>query len=434
MARKPSVTFVNRVYPPERGATGRVLRDLAVGFVRDGWDVSILTTGEKASQEYDGPIRIIRVKAPLKSKSVLSYLNVWLKLYLKGLSIKAPDLFISMTDPPLLVSAVQRIAKKKGIKHIHWCQDLFPDILPSLGIKLAAYQKRYLKKTSVRAMKACDKIVVIGRDMGKLLIHSGIEARKISVIPNWPDRELVSEVSISKKRKLPRVKNARPFDELLKKDAKSPRFRVLYAGNMGRAHPIRPILYAAEKLSVLQPDIEFVFIGDGHNYQRLVRERSKKGLDNLRFLPYQPIETLREVMQSGDLHLVTMRKKAAGMLVPSKFYSAIAVQRPCVLVGPQDCEVANVIRDFECGSVVDQGNVKALVDTIMAYRKDSDKWLNAYEGAQKASKVFVPDESIGAWIKRARMVVGVTKRPIRKTAQTRTQQKSALRKLRRNAA
>lgn len=430
MARKPSVTFVNRVYPPVRGATGRVLRDLAVAFVKDGWDVSVLTTGDKTAEEFDGPIRIIRVKAPLKSKTVLAYMNVWIRLFLKGMKLKAPDLFISMTDPPLLVTAVQHIAKKKGSKHIHWCQDLFPDILPALGIKLSAYQRKFLKKRSVRAMKACDKIVAVGRDMGKLLTHSGIEAPKIAVIPNWPDRELVSDKAVARKRKALNVKNARPFDELLKKDAQSPRFRVLYAGNMGRAHPIRPILYAAEKLSVMQPDIEFVFIGDGHNYQRLVKERTKKGLDNLRFLPYQPVDSLRDVMQSGDLHLVTMRKKAAGMLVPSKFYSAIAVQRPCVLVGPQNCEVADVIRDFECGSVVDQGDVKALVETIIAYRKDSEKWLKAYEGAQAASKVFVPDESLNAWLSRARDIVGVSKRVSRR----RPAPKKASSKLLRKAA
>ena len=61
--RRPTILFMNRVYPPVRGATGRVLRDLAKSFAREGWHVTIITTGPKASKERDGGIRIIRVKA-----------------------------------------------------------------------------------------------------------------------------------------------------------------------------------------------------------------------------------------------------------------------------------------------------------------------------------------------------------------------------------
>ena len=43
---KPSVLLINRVYPPAKGATGRVLRDLAQEMARAGWTVSVLTTGE----------------------------------------------------------------------------------------------------------------------------------------------------------------------------------------------------------------------------------------------------------------------------------------------------------------------------------------------------------------------------------------------------
>lgn len=427
MSQKPSVVFVNRVYPPLPGATGRVLRDLALGFVKDGWDVTILTTGKESSEEKDGPIRIVRVKAPLSKRSVWVYLKMMARLFFKAMRMEAPDLYVSLTDPPMLITVVDKIAKFRKSKHIHWCHDLYPDLLPALGMKLSKARMRFLKKKSVRAMKSCDKIVAIGRDMGRLITNTGVEAPKVAVIPNWPDRELVLD-KVPPMAKPPHVENARPFDELIRKDEDSPRFRVLYCGNMGRAHPIRPIVFAAEKLAVIQPDVEFVFIGDGHNYQRLVDERTRRGLDNLRFLPYQPVETLREVMQSGDLHLVTMRKRATGMLVPSKFYSAIAVQRPCVLVGPKDSEIGDVIRDFECGSVVEQGKVKELVDTILAYRNDPDKWFKAYEGAKKASEVFVPDESINAWIKRARDVVGVPpkrRRRTRKAQAKRTAQKAA---------
>jgi hypothetical protein len=51
MAKPPSVLFLNRVYPPVRGATGRVLRDLARSFAADGWSVTVLTTGPERSKK-----------------------------------------------------------------------------------------------------------------------------------------------------------------------------------------------------------------------------------------------------------------------------------------------------------------------------------------------------------------------------------------------
>jgi NAD(P)-dependent dehydrogenase (short-subunit alcohol dehydrogenase family) len=46
--RSPSVLFMNRVYPPATGATGRVLRDLARAFAKAGWQVTVITCGPKS--------------------------------------------------------------------------------------------------------------------------------------------------------------------------------------------------------------------------------------------------------------------------------------------------------------------------------------------------------------------------------------------------
>ena len=77
---KPSVLLINRVYPPARGASGRMLRDLAREMARAGWIVSVLTTGEKTFSEKDGGISVFRVAAPTNPRGVLSYGRVLFKL------------------------------------------------------------------------------------------------------------------------------------------------------------------------------------------------------------------------------------------------------------------------------------------------------------------------------------------------------------------
>lgn len=417
MAQPPSVIFLNRVYPPARGATGRVLRDLARSFAKDGWDVTILTTGPEAREDKDGPIRVIRVKAPMRAKSIFAYMNVWMRLTIRGLKLAPRDLVVTMTDPPLMVTGGSLIARIKKSRHIHWCQDLYPDLLPTLGVNLPDGIMNGLKSVSRRSMKKCDRVVTIGRCMARQLTTSGLDPKKIAVIPNWPDQELLSHPVLTAKggfrnangnaaAKRSQSAHARPFEELFR-DGDHPKFRILYAGNLGRAHPTATILNAAEILSREYPDIEFVFVGDGPGQEKLLQERATRGLENIRFLPFQPASRLRELMESGDVHLISMADETAGLLVPSKLYAALAVRRPCIFVGPSHSEAARVINDFKAGAVVPQSEPEMLAQTIIGFRNNPDTWFTAHEGSSKAGRIFVPDEAIAAWIKRARDTVGL---------------------------
>lgn len=409
--RRPSVLFINRVYPPVRGSTGRILRDLARSFAREGWQVTVITTGPKALTERDGAVRVIRVKGPEKPGGILSYSWLWLKMLLVALRLPSAHLLVTMTDPPLLVLAGRLICAVKKNRHIHWCQDLYPDLFSALGMRIPHFLIRFLQKHTRRAMKSADKVIVIGRCMARHLSFDGFDPKQITVIPNWPDFELARpENHRNFNNKSPPANDApavkldhyRSYEEQVKL---GPKFRVLYAGNIGRAHPIETILEAAELLNSEQTDIEFVFVGDGKRYDEIAARRSKNNLDNIRLLPFQPARRLKDLMESGDIHLISMKEEAAGMLVPSKLYAALAARRPCIMVGPSHSEVAKIITDFKAGSVIAQSHAKQLAEEIRQYRLNRDKWFQAYKGAAAAAEIFVPRESINAWIERAWSVV-----------------------------
>ena len=206
--------------------------------------------------------------------------------------------------------------------------------------------------------------------MAKLLTKKDINPSQIAVVPNWPDIELaspegregfnhVSENDLSVDDTQPESDH-RPQGEQLH-DA--PKFRILYAGHLGRAHPTKTILEAAQAIKDDMPDIEFVFVGDGPEFDKISDFRKKHHLNNIRLMPYQPLNRLRFVMESGDVHLISMRGNAAGMLVPSKIYSALSAGRPALFLGPSKCEVAKVIYDFKAGSVVSQNDLHCLLYT-----------------------------------------------------------------------
>ncbi|HRQ61895.1 MAG TPA: glycosyltransferase family 4 protein [Alphaproteobacteria bacterium] len=403
--QSPRVLFVNRIYPPQRGPTGRLLRDLARSFVEEGWNVSIVTTGPKAGTERDGTITIHRTKGPDKP-SMLGYPFIWLKLYRLARKAGHADLVVSMTDPPMLAVLGARIAKAKKAKHLHWCQDVYPQAFDALGLRVPGFVRKRLEAASLQSLKSADRVIAIGRCMAKVLAAQGLDAKKISVIPNWPDLELAHPAPQIKEGKA-KTKKAeeiptKPYAEQLKN---GPKFRVLYAGNVGMAHPAETILKAASLLEEDHPEIEFVFVGDGRRIENLARERDNMGLGNIRFIPYQPPHKLREVMESGDVHLIVLREEALGLMVPSKLYSALAVGRPVIYAGPEGSEVAHILKDFKAGSRTAPGDGKALADAILEYRLNGDTWFAAHDGAMEAGKVLTPKESMKAWIKRALSVV-----------------------------
>lgn len=427
---KPSVLVINRVFPPDRGTTGRLVRDLSLAFAKDGWHVNVICASKSKSVERhkNNDIRVHRVRAPITEKTGWQYFKVWCKLAIAARRLPAHDLVISMTDPPLLVVAASMIARRKNSAHIHWCQDVYPDLLPVLGINLPGFFYKVLLALSRRAMKQCDKIVVIGRDMGNYLIREGISPSKISVVPNWPNMELVrpsggyhnSAGHDDKSRKAANGKHhyatevramqkgQEPIINLFK-DKNNPRFRILYAGSIGLAHPIQTILEAAEILNQSNPEIEFVFVGDGPAFKHLAEERARRNIQNIRLVPFQPAHNLRELMESGDVHLISMTDKSQGLLVPSKLYSALAVARPTIFLGPEQSEVAKVIRDFKAGIVLPQGDPQKLADLIKHYRYDADDWFAAQHGAAEGGQTFVPRQSIIAFLKRSHTVLNDTR-------------------------
>ncbi len=397
MINKPSILMINRVYPPQRGATGRMMQNLAHGLKQSGWSVTILTTEDPKLNYAQGKnVKKIFVKDAKNPKTALGwFLNL---RRLKSAALKAPrhDVVLTMTDPPMLACIGRAVAKKKKSKHVHWAQDVYPDLFPVLGIKLPKFVYDFLHKKSVRSMNAADQVVPIGRCMESYLKHHGVMVEKTTYIPNWTDFEVLAPSAKKNALNIYLPEGVAKKPEEMFRD-ESPKFRVLYAGSIGRAHNMRVIVDAAEILSQHQ-EIEFVFVGDSEKQSFLAQERARRGLDNIKFMPYQPIEKLRDVMEGGDLHLVSMRSGVKGMLVPCKFYSSLSAGRPVINIGPEGTEIAQVVMEYQAGLTVSPSDPEALAKAIYDYRVNGDLWFQAQEGALRASQTFHPNNSIQKWV------------------------------------
>lgn len=221
-----SILFVNRVFPPQRGATGRCLADLAGRLAAAGWRVTVLSDGCDGADTPPGVTVLRTGNAVVDSggPSPPAYLRSLARLGFAALRMPRPDVVVTMTDPPLLALAGPMIAAWHRAALVHWCHDLYPDLLPALGLAAPDRARRRLDRWMRRALRAHDGVVVIGRCMAERLIRSGIDADRITIVPNWPDPAIRYDPGDAA-----RMRTALGLDG---------RFVVAYAGNFGLAHPL----------------------------------------------------------------------------------------------------------------------------------------------------------------------------------------------------
>jgi glycosyltransferase involved in cell wall biosynthesis len=366
------IVFVNRFFFPDQSATSRMLSDLACHLAGRGYGVAVVTSRlryEDAAAAYP-PLEVIdgvevhRVWTSSFGRFVLpgralDYVTFYLSAA-RALNrlLRAGDVVVAKTDPPLISVVAQRAASRRGAHLVNWTQDLFPEIAAALGVGfLDGRFGRWVQRLRNRSLARSDMTVAIGERMAQRLITEGVPEDRVRIIHNWVDGDAIQP--------LPRQGNPVRAEWGL-----DDRFVVGYSGNFGRVHEYGTVLTAAELLRAEQ-DVVFVFIGGGASLERFKDACALRRLENVRFFPYQPEARLRESLGACDLHLVILRPEIEGLVVPSKFYGVAAAGRPTLFIGDPEGEIARLIGDAEAGLSVETGDGAALAAAIRRLRDDA---------------------------------------------------------------
>jgi len=274
--------------------------------------------------------------SPLKTfwRRILNYGSYSLTAFLGGLLAGKPDVMVVQSPPlPLGISAwaLSVIWRVPWILHV---EDIFPEAAVSMGVlknraAISFFEaiERFLYRTSTH-------ISLISEGFRRNLLGKGADAGKITVIPVWADPDIV--------KPMPR-ENA--FRE---KHGLGGKFVVMYAGNLGLTSCVEDILPSAELL-LNEPSIRFVIIGEGVKRTSLEDMAKEKNLTNVMFLPYQPREVFAEMMAAADVGVVTLNHNSSVTSLPSKTFNIMASARPILSVTPHGSEIAEIVRDAECG-------------------------------------------------------------------------------------
>jgi colanic acid biosynthesis glycosyl transferase WcaI len=360
------VVFVNRFFFPDHSATSQILSDLAFHLAGTGREVHVLTS----TQIYDDPkaslpgsevindVHIHRIPTTRFGRSALlgrsiDYLSFYRSLWrcLAELT-RQGDLIVAKTDPPLVSVVAMAVAHRKRAGLINWLQDLYPEVAVQLGVPfIKGPLATGLTKMRNGSLRAGEATVVVSRLMWQKLEALGLPPANIYVIPNWCDDVLIHP--------LPKENVLRQAAELEDK------FVFGYSGNLGRAHEFDTVLAAAELLRE-NPHIVFLMIGGGKKFDELATLVQNRGLSrSFRFRPYQHHDLMGLSLGTADVHWVSLNPKLEGYIFPSKFYGIAAAGKPIIVIGAKDGELANLVREYECGVVIAQGDGASLTAALL---------------------------------------------------------------------
>jgi len=365
------VLLMTQWFDPEPTFKGLVF---ARALVEKGFDVEVITgfpnypggkvyTGYKVKilqrEQIDG-VSLVRVPLyPSHDKSrfgrILNYVSFSISLILYGLFSKKPDVIYSY-HPPLTVGVASAvIGFFRRVPVVNDIQDMWPDTLSSTGMISNRRVLSVVGKVCDWVYRRAAKIVVLSPGFKKLLVERGVPAEKISVIYNWCAEGAIAD--------------ARDVNQFVMKPCG--KFRILFAGNMGRAQALDVVLSAAKILEIKAPEIEFVFVGGGLEVENLKNLAKKLELNNVDFLPPVPMSIVGNYLRSADALLVHLKKDDLFKItIPSKTQAYMASGRPLLMA--VDGDAAELVAKSGSGVVAYSGDANSISEAAIALFSATD--------------------------------------------------------------
>jgi colanic acid biosynthesis glycosyl transferase WcaI len=227
-------------------------------------------------------------------------------------------------------------------------QDIYPDIAISLGMLRHPPVIWAFRRMEKAIYNRASSIVVISDGFRDNLLKKGVPRSKIEIVPNWADPDDI---------------RPGPKDNAFRRSlGVGDRFTVIYSGNLSHNSNLEPFIEAADLLR--NEPFSFVVVGEGVHKSRLQEMAMAKELDNVRFLPFQPLAEYPQVLAAADMNLVTLNTQASIASVPSKMFKIMASGRPAMAITDGGNEVHRLITQSGSGMCVPPDDAAGLADAL----------------------------------------------------------------------
>jgi len=370
------VLVLSLVFAPDGVSTAQLMSELAVDLHRAGHQLSVVTTqphynrdmvaeaaqpmtrrwaGLLFRSDFHG-IPVIHTAMGRKRGGLSARLVGWVRFHALALVaglflVERPD--VILVPSPLLTTGVLGwfLARVRGAAFVYNVQELYPDFAVRAGQLRHPLVIRLLLALERFVYRRASMITVIGQGMRSAVVAKGVPPARVQLIPNFVDVEVL---------------RPGPMDNAFRREHDlGHAFVVTYAGNMGLAQGLDVVIDAAELLAN-EPDVLFLFVGDGVLRERLMARA--KGLDNTRFVIHQPYARVPEIYAASNLCVVAMIGNVAAEAVPSKFLRIMACGRPVLALADAQSDLAREVTAAGAGVVASPSSAESVAQAVLAFR------------------------------------------------------------------
>src|SRR4051794_19974201 len=369
------IVIVSQYYAPDPSTTASYMTAIAETLARDMPVVVISgTRGPVASAGGHGRPSVISIpgwqprKAALVRRAVAMALFAIRTFISTFMQARRGDIVFSVTSPFTLPYAVVFAARLRRAAAVLLIYDLYPEALEMAGlIRTGSVASRLIRFANKSMFRTLDAIIVIGRDVRKLLLaYEDVATQKITFIPNWP---LIPTG-------YRQVQSSNAF-----RHGHQSQLIVGLSGNLGFTHSPATVFRAAELLK-REPDIHLLLSGWGVGWSELQDLQTARQLDNVTMLDPVSDSELPEFLAAADVWIIPYRRNVAGVSVPSRLYNLLAIGRAIIVAAEPWSEASMIVQDNDIGWVVPPEDPERLADAIR--QASSDRAATLQKGRRAA--------------------------------------------------
>lgn len=344
--------FLTDNFPPEVNAPANRTYEHCKEWVKAGVEVTVITCAPNfpKGQVYPGyknklyqtevidGVKVIRVWSYITAnegfvKRILDYISFAFMAFIIGLFVKT-DLIIATSPQFFTAVSGSMLSFFKRKKWVFEVRDLWPESIIAVGAMKRNRAIRFFEKLEKKLYQSADHIIVVTDTFKRKISERGISSEKISVYKNGANLELFK----------PQPKSI----NLEQKLSLQGKFVFAYIGTHGMAHGLNFILKAIKPLESSNPEMAFLFIGDGAEKINLLQQAKELELKNAVFVDSVSKKKVVEYLSLMDVALVNLRKSDTfKTVIPSKIFEAAAMEKP-ILLGLEG-ETQGIIEKYNAG-------------------------------------------------------------------------------------
>jgi colanic acid biosynthesis glycosyl transferase WcaI len=282
---------------------------------------------------------------------VVNYFSFALLACIRGfLACRRPfGVILVFEISPVTVGIPARALKVlTGAKLFFWVQDLWPDSLSAAGVIHSRFILKWAGMLTRWIYQGCDRILIQSSAFRESVQHYGAQDKQIRYLPNCAEdlyQQVNQPISASEQGLVPQG------------------FRIMFAGNIGIAQDFETIIAAAE-LTQVQPNIQWVVIGDGRHRPWVEAEIKRRHIVNVHLLGIFDKARMPAFFSQADVMLVSLKREPIfALTIPSKIQAYLACGK--AIVASLEGEGARIIAEAQAGVTVSAESPLELANAVM---------------------------------------------------------------------